>query len=146
MRSPGTVLTVLVAVALAGCGPSTPALLPAYGQRGVLVTRERVRQAPCATGACHARDVVHLRIEEGRAAVTLERRLFDPIAAAWGPPADRTAVAAVVAEEKTLLERIQASRIEVRAGHAGEGCSASRDCAEGLQCLARRCVKTRETN
>jgi hypothetical protein len=161
-------------IAAAGCGPATPALLPAYGQlppggreatwtraqaalrdrdeeialadpqRGVLVTRERVRQAPCRAGACHARDVLHLRIDEGRAAVTLQRRLFDPVAAAWGAPADPTAVAAVVAEERALLEKLQATRIEVRAGHVGEGCSATPDCAEGLHCVARRCVKTRD--
>jgi hypothetical protein len=161
-------------IALAGCGPSTPSLLPAYGQlaaggretawaraqaalrdrdeeialadpqRGVLVTREKVRQAPCAVGACHARDVLHLRIDEGRAAVTLERRMFNPAAAAWGPPADPTAIAAVVAEERALLEKLQASRVEVRAGHVGEGCSATPDCAEGLHCVSRRCVKTRE--
>jgi hypothetical protein len=164
----------LIAIALAGCGTAKPALLPAYGQlpdgsreaswaraqavlrdrddeialadpsRGVLVTRERVRQAPCASGACHCRDVLHVRVDEGRAAVTLERRLWDPVATAWRPPADPAAVAAVVAEERALLEKLQATRIEVRAGHAGEGCSANPDCAEGLHCVSRRCVKTRE--
>jgi len=85
-----------------------------------------------------------VRVDEGRAAVTLERRLFDPMATSWRPPADPTAIAAVVAEERALLEKLEATHVEIRAGHSGEGCSATPDCAEGLHCVSRRCVKTRE--
>jgi hypothetical protein len=162
-------------VTLAACGTGAAAVRPAYGvlpggqresawaraqvllrerddeialgdpQRGVLVTRPREREVACGPATCRVREVLHLRIEDGRAAATLDRQLHDPAAGAWRPPASPAEVAAVVAEERLVLERLRASRIEVRLGHAGEACSATPDCGAGLTCVSRRCVKVRET-
>jgi hypothetical protein len=159
---------------LTACGAGAPALRPAYGvlpggpresawaraqtllrerddevalgdpQRGVLVTRPHERDVPCGPAPCRVREVLHLRIEDGRAAVTLERQHRDAAAGGWRPPATAAEVAAVVAEERSVLERLLASRIEVRLGRAGEACSATPDCGSGLACLSRRCVKVRE--
>jgi hypothetical protein len=162
-----------VAAALCACA-STPELLPAHGvlangarepswgralevvrergdevaladpSRGVLVTRPREREVPCGASTCRARDVLHLRIDEGRAAATVELRLWDPAARAWRPPSDPATIAAVIAEERRILERLRATHVEIRPGRPGEGCSAAADCAEGLTCLSRRCVKIRD--
>jgi hypothetical protein len=164
-------LAILAALAVAGCA-STPELRPAHGvlpgggesawdrarevlrergdevaladpTRGILVTREREREVPCAAASCRAREVLHLRLDDGRAAAKLELEVWDAPAAAWRPPSDPATVAAVVAEERSLLERLRATRIEVRLGRAGEGCSAAADCDSELTCVARRCVKVR---
>jgi hypothetical protein len=161
-------------VTLAACGTGAAAVRPAYGvlpagqrapawaralallrerdeevavgdpQRGVLVTRPHERDVPCGPAECRVREVLHLRIEDGRAAVTLDRQHRDPAAGGWRPPATPGEIAAVVAEERRVLESLLASRVEVRLGHAGEACSATPDCGGGLACVSRRCVKVRE--
>lgn len=110
--------------------------------RGVLVTRERERTVPCGAAACPVREVLHLRLDDGRVAVRLDRRLQDA-AGAWAPPRDPAAIEAAVAEERAFLARLRAAEVEVRASRAGEGCSGEGDCARGLGCVQRRCVKLR---
>lgn len=174
MLARSAVACAACALALAACGAGSPALRPAYGvlpggqrdaawaraqallrerddeialgdpQRGVLVTRPRERDVPCGAAPCRVREVLHLRIEDGRAAATLDRQHRDPAAGGWRAPSSPAEVAAVVEEERGILERLLASRIEVRLGHAGEACSATADCGAGLACVSRRCVKVRE--
>jgi hypothetical protein len=170
---PRSAACAAAALALAACGAGAPALRPAYGvlpggqrdgawaraqallrerdeevalgdpQRGVLVTRLRERDVPCGAASCRVREVLHLRIEDGRAAATLDRQHRDP-AGGWRAPSSPAEVAAVVEEERMILARLLATRIEVRLGHAGEACSATADCSSGLACVSRRCVKVRD--
>jgi hypothetical protein len=166
-------LLIAAALALAACGTAAPALRPAYGvlpageresawaraqallrerddevalgdpQRGVLVTRPREREVPCGAAPCRVREVLHLRIEDGRAAATLDRQLRDA-AGGWRAPANPAEIDAALAEERLVLERLHATGVEVRSGRVGEACSATPDCTPGLGCFARRCVKVRE--
>jgi hypothetical protein len=170
----GVAASIALAGLLAACSAGRPALRPAYGvlpsghresawsraqsllreredeialgdpQRGVLVTRPREREASCGPAPCRVRDVLHLRIEDGRAAATLDRLVRDPTAGGWRAPSSAAEVAAVVADERFVLERLLASRIEVRYGRPGEACSAASDCEDELTCVSRRCVKIRE--
>ncbi len=107
--------------------------------RGILVTRELERQAPCGGTTCLARDILHLRIEDGRAVANLQRRVWDAALRTWAEPSDRRAIKGIEAEEREFLSSLGVREIVVRRSSAGEGCADDADCAGGLACSSRRC-------
>lgn len=109
-------------------------------ERGVAITFPLELQAACGESTCLARQTVYLRVLEGRATLSVDREYWEPSAHRWEQPDDPAAVAALEADEASLLRELSgAAEVELRRSLASEPCGRENECQRGLACLARRC-------